>query len=226
MPGKIEDYALIGDCETAALVHRNGSIDWLCWPDFSSDACFASLLGTEDNGYWKIAPAQGRVRTNRRYRPHTLILETTFETADGAVRLIDFMPARGTHSDVVRIVEGIRGKVPMRMDLALRFDFGRTIPWVTASARWLPRHRRAQPRRLSRVHSRPRRKPDHRRRLHREPWPARLVHAHLRPVLRARSRPKIRSPSEPSRFAEKLLARLEQPPHLSRATIATPSSGR
>ncbi len=131
MPGKIEDYALIGDCEAAALVHRNGSIDWLCWPDFSSDACFASLLGAEDNGYWKIAPAQGRVRTNRRYRPHTLILETTFETADGAVRLIDFMPARGTHSSVFRIVEGIRGKVPMRMDLAMRFDFGRTIPWVT-----------------------------------------------------------------------------------------------
>jgi GH15 family glucan-1,4-alpha-glucosidase len=131
MPGRIEDYALIGDCETAALVHRNGSIDWLCWPDFSSDACFAALLGTEDNGYWKIAPSQGRVRTSRRYRPHTLILETTFETADGAVRSIDFMPARGIHSDVFRIVEGIRGKVPMRMDLALRFDFGRTIPWVT-----------------------------------------------------------------------------------------------
>jgi GH15 family glucan-1,4-alpha-glucosidase len=131
MPGRIEDYALISDCEAAALVGRNGSIDWLCWPDFASDACFAALLGTEENGYWKIAPAKGRFRTSRRYRPHTLILETIFETAEGAVRLIDFMPARGTHSDVFRIVEGVRGKVPMRMELALRFDFGRTVPWVT-----------------------------------------------------------------------------------------------
>jgi GH15 family glucan-1,4-alpha-glucosidase len=131
MAGKIEDYALIGDCETAALVHRNGSIDWLCWPDFSSGACFAALLGTEDNGYWKIAPSTGRFRTRRRYRPHTLILETVFETAEGSVRLIDFMPIRGKHSNVFRIVEGIRGKVPMRMDLVLRFEFGRTIPWVT-----------------------------------------------------------------------------------------------
>jgi len=131
MAGKIEDYALIGDCETAALVHKNGSIDWLCWPDFSSDACFASLLGTEENGYWKIAPAAKRFRTRRSYRDHTLILETIFETADGAVRLIDFMPTRGSHSDVFRIVQGIRGRVQMRMDLSLRFDFGRTIPWVT-----------------------------------------------------------------------------------------------
>jgi GH15 family glucan-1,4-alpha-glucosidase len=131
MPAKIEDYALIGDCEAAALVSRKGSIDWLCWPDFSSDACFAALLGSKENGYWKIFPARGRVRIKRRYRPHTLILETTFETAQGAVRLIDFMPARGVHSDVFRIVEGLRGSVPMRMELALRFDFGRTIPWVT-----------------------------------------------------------------------------------------------
>ncbi|HEX4285750.1 MAG TPA: glycoside hydrolase family 15 protein [Terracidiphilus sp.] len=131
MAGKIEDYALIGDCEAAALVNHNGSIDWLCWPDFSSDACFAALLGTKENGYWKIAPSKGRARISRRYRPNTLILETTFETADGAVRLIDFMPARGTHSDVFRIVEGLRGRVSMRMELALRFDFGRTIPWVT-----------------------------------------------------------------------------------------------
>jgi GH15 family glucan-1,4-alpha-glucosidase len=131
MPAKIEDYALIGDCETAALVSRNGSIDWLCWPDFCSDACFAALLGSEENGFWKISPAGGRVRIRRRYRPHTLILETTFETPRGAVRLIDFMPTRGFHSDVFRIVEGIRGNVSMRMDLSLRFDFGRTIPWVT-----------------------------------------------------------------------------------------------
>jgi GH15 family glucan-1,4-alpha-glucosidase len=131
MAAKIEDYAVIGDCETAGLVDRNGSIDWLCWPDFSSEACFAALLGSEENGYWKIAPADAEFRTTRRYRDHTLILETTFETAEGAVHLIDFMPARGAHSDVFRIVEGIRGKVAMRMDLSLRFDYGRTIPWVT-----------------------------------------------------------------------------------------------
>ena len=117
--------------ETAALVDRNGSIDWLCWPDFSSEACFASLLGTDENGYWKIAPAGGHGTASRRYRDHTLILETTFEQRGGAVRLIDFMPPRGRNSDVVRIVEGVRGSVPMRMELALRFDFGHTVPWVT-----------------------------------------------------------------------------------------------
>jgi len=131
MPSKIEDYALIGDCETAALVDTSGSIDWLCWPDFSSPACFAALLGTKENGYWKIAPAEGEWTASRRYRDHTPILETTFEQPDGAVRLIDFMPPRGNHSEVVRIVEGVRGSVKLRMDLALRFDYGRTVPWVT-----------------------------------------------------------------------------------------------
>lgn len=131
MPAKIEDYAMIGDCETAALVDASGSIDWLCWPDFSSEACFAALLGTGDNGYWKIAPKGGECNASRTYREHTLILETTFELADGAVRLIDFMPVRGKNSDVVRIVEGIRGSVDVRMELALRFDYGRTVPWVT-----------------------------------------------------------------------------------------------
>jgi GH15 family glucan-1,4-alpha-glucosidase len=131
MDARIEDYALIGDCETAALVDRNGSIDWLCWPDFSSAACFASLLGTEENGYWKIAPAEDKWKTTRRYRPHTLILETTFEHKTGSCRLIDFMPVRQRNSHVVRIVEGIRGNVPIRMELALRFDYGRTVPWVT-----------------------------------------------------------------------------------------------
>jgi GH15 family glucan-1,4-alpha-glucosidase len=131
MAAKIEDYALIGDCETAALVDRNGSINWLCWPDFSSEACFAALLGTEENGYWKIAPAKGKWKTARRYRPHTLILETTFENADGSFRLIDFMPVRQRNSHIVRIVEGIRGKVELRMEMALRFDYGRTMPWVT-----------------------------------------------------------------------------------------------
>ena len=131
MASKIEDYALIGDLETAALVDRNGCIDWLCWPDFSSAACFAALLGTEENGYWRIAPVEGEYHISRRYRDHTLVLETNFEQACGAMRLIDFMPPRGRHSDVVRVVECLRGIVSIRMDLALRFDYGRTVPWVT-----------------------------------------------------------------------------------------------
>jgi GH15 family glucan-1,4-alpha-glucosidase len=131
MAARIEDYGLIGDCETAPLVDKSGSIDFLCWPDFSSDACFASLLGSEENGYWKVCPAKSEWKTTRRYVDHTLILETTFELPDGTVRLIDFMPVRGHNSHVVRIVEGVRGKVAMRMELSLRFDFGRTIPWVT-----------------------------------------------------------------------------------------------
>jgi GH15 family glucan-1,4-alpha-glucosidase len=133
MAEKIEDYAVIGDCETAALVGRNGSIDWLCWPDFSSEACLGALLGTEENGYWKVSPSAGEYRSSRRYRNRTLILETTFESADGAVRLIDFMPVRETNSDIVRIVEGVRGETPIKMELALRFDYGRTVPWVTRS---------------------------------------------------------------------------------------------
>jgi GH15 family glucan-1,4-alpha-glucosidase len=132
MAVRIEDYALIGDLETAALVDKNGCIDWLCWPNFSSAACFAALLGTRENGHWKIVPAEGEFHTSRRYRDHTLVLETTFEQASGAIRIIDFMPPRGTHSDVVRIVECIRGNIPVRMELVLRFDYGRTVPWVTA----------------------------------------------------------------------------------------------
>jgi len=129
--GRIEDYALIGDCETGALVSREGSIDWLCWPTFSSSACFAALLGTSDNGYWRIRP-EGEIRSvSRRYEPGTMIVETTFVTDEGEVCLTDFMPPRGKHSDVVRIVQGIRGKVKMRMELVIRFDYGLTIPWVT-----------------------------------------------------------------------------------------------
>lgn len=128
---RIEDYALIGDCETAALVGKNGSIDWLCWPNFSSDACFASLLGSEDNGYWKIAPTFEPSRVSRKYRDKTLILETTFETKEGSFELVDFMPIRGQNSDIVRIVRGLKGSVAVRMELALRFDFGRIIPWVS-----------------------------------------------------------------------------------------------
>lgn len=128
---RIEDYALIGDCETAALVSREGSIDWLCWPNFSSGACFAALVGTADNGYWRIRPVDDIKTIHREYQPGTMIVETTFVTEGGEVRLTDFMPPREKHSDVVRIVEGVRGKVKMHMDLVLRFDYGLTVPWVT-----------------------------------------------------------------------------------------------
>jgi GH15 family glucan-1,4-alpha-glucosidase len=127
----IEDYCLIGDFETAALVSREGSIDWLCWPNFSSGACFAALLGTRDHGYWKISPT-GKVKaTRRQYQAGTLVVETTFETDEGEVCLIDFMPPRDEHSHVVRMVRGVRGAVAMQMEIAVRFDYGRTIPWVT-----------------------------------------------------------------------------------------------
>ncbi|HTY83316.1 MAG TPA: glycoside hydrolase family 15 protein [Silvibacterium sp.] len=130
-PLLIEDYALIGDCETAALVGRNGSIDWLCLPNFASAACFAKLLGTEENGFWSLGPAEKILKTSRRYEPHTLILETTHETRSGAVRVRDFMPLRERHPRLVRIVEGLQGKVAMCGELALRFDYGKTVPWVT-----------------------------------------------------------------------------------------------
>ncbi|MGH9395232.1 MAG: glycoside hydrolase family 15 protein [Terriglobia bacterium] len=127
---KIEDYALIGDCETAALVGRNGSLDWLCWPTFSSPACFAALLGTLANGRWLIAPKASRTTITRRYRAHTLILETQFETSSGVVEIIDLMPIREKNSHVIRIVRGRQGKVPMRMEFLLRFEYGRTVPWL------------------------------------------------------------------------------------------------
>src|SRR5688572_15740325 len=130
MSTAIEDYALIGDCETAALVSRSGSIDWLCWPRFDSGACFAALLGTPEHGRWLIQPALTDWRTTRRYQAGTLILETRFDTHAGAVTTIDFMPPRGQSSDVVRMVRGEHGRVPMRMELALRFDYGRNVPWV------------------------------------------------------------------------------------------------
>lgn len=134
MSCRIEDYGLIGDCETAALVGRDGSIDWLCWPAFDSDACFAALLGSHEHGRWLIAPAGEIKNTSRRYRGDTLILETRFETADGVVDLIDFMPPRGNASDVVRLVRGVRGRVKLRMQLVLRFGFGADIPWVKKNA--------------------------------------------------------------------------------------------
>src|ERR1700733_13685458 len=123
MPLRIEDYALIGDCESAALVGRDGSIDWLCWPRFDSDACFAALLGTPDHGRWLISPAGERTRATRRYRGNTMILETDFESSEGAVRLTDFMSRRDGISDLVRIVTGLRGTVAMRMELAVRFEY-------------------------------------------------------------------------------------------------------
>ena len=126
----IEDYGLIGDTHTAALVGRNGSIDWLCLPRFDSGACFAALLGEARHGRWVISPATPPRATSRRYRPHTLILETDFETAGSAVRVIDFMTPRSGEPDVIRIVEGVRGEVPMEMELVIRFDYGSIVPWV------------------------------------------------------------------------------------------------
>jgi carbohydrate kinase (thermoresistant glucokinase family) len=131
LPLEIEDYALIGDCTTAALVGRNGSIDWLCWPRFDSNALFAALLGTSEHGRWRIFPADPAPRVTRAYHQDTLVLETLFDTADGRVALIDFMPIGGTSSSVVRLVKGLRGKVGMQLHLALRFDYGTTVPWVT-----------------------------------------------------------------------------------------------
>jgi GH15 family glucan-1,4-alpha-glucosidase len=131
---RIEDYALIGDGQTAALVGRNGSIDWLCWPRFDSAACFAALLGGPENGFWRIAPAQKDFSVTRRYLPDTLILETEFETAEGAVALIDFMPIRSSQSDLVRMVVGRRGRVAMESEGVLRFDYGASVPWVTLGA--------------------------------------------------------------------------------------------
>jgi GH15 family glucan-1,4-alpha-glucosidase len=124
LPCKIEDYGLIGDCETAAPVGRDGSIDWLCWPAF--DACFAALLGTPRQGRWRIAPLEDVTKS----WDNTLILETCFETANGAVALIDFMPPRGEASDVVRLMRGVSGRVKLRMELVIRFGFGADIPWV------------------------------------------------------------------------------------------------
>ena len=128
---RIEDYALIGDCQTAALVARSGSIDWLCWPRFDGDAVFTALLGTTEHGRWLIAPQAADCRATRRYRDHSLVLETVFETADGAAAVIDFMPPDQANSSVIRIVEGRRGRVPMRLELVLRFDYGTAVPWVT-----------------------------------------------------------------------------------------------
>jgi GH15 family glucan-1,4-alpha-glucosidase len=129
MAGLIEDYALLGNCKTAALVARDGSLDWLCFPRFDSPACFAALLGTVDNGRWKIAPCDPLVSSQRRYREGTLILETLFETSTGSAMLVDFMPP-GEGSHVIRTLIGVAGHVDFEMDLAIRFDYGNSVPWV------------------------------------------------------------------------------------------------
>jgi GH15 family glucan-1,4-alpha-glucosidase len=127
---KIEDYAFLSDTQTGALVGCDGSVDWLCFPRFDSGACFAALLGDRENGRWVFTPTEEITATRRRYRDGTLILETEIETGSGAIRLIDFMPPRGKNPDIVRIVEGLNGSVELKMELIIRFDYGRVIPWV------------------------------------------------------------------------------------------------
>src|SRR5689334_14365425 len=134
MPSRIEDYALIGDLETAALVARDGSIDWLCLPRFDSGACFAAILGTPQQGRWLLAP-RTEIHSVRRYRDETLVLETTYETPSGSVTLLDCMPVRSEAPVLVRVVRGDRGQVPMRMELIIRFDYGSIVPWVRRTER-------------------------------------------------------------------------------------------
>jgi GH15 family glucan-1,4-alpha-glucosidase len=131
MAARIEDYAIIGDCRTAAIVARNGSIDWYCVPRFDSEAVFAALLGTKDNGCWLIEPAAKKFTSSRRYRGDSLILETIFTTATGKAKVTDFMPPGTPESCIVRIVEAVDGHVAMHMELAIRFDYGVTVPWVS-----------------------------------------------------------------------------------------------
>ncbi|MCW3842022.1 DUF5911 domain-containing protein [Micromonospora yasonensis] len=167
MPRPIEDYAVLGDLHTAALVGRDGSVDWLCLPRFDSPACFAALLDDEEAGHWRIAPAGGGPATRRRYRDDTLILESEWDTPDGTVRVVDCMPPRERTTDVVRVVEGLSGRVPMRMELRLRFDYGHIVP-LGPPTRPGPRRGRRPGRGLA-AHRRPatRRGPVHRRRVHR-----------------------------------------------------------
>jgi len=134
MQSPIEDYGLIGNGYSAALVNRSGSIDWLCWPRFDSDACFASLLGTEENGYWKINPLDSEVKISRKYQQDTLILETTFETNQGAVCVTDFMPWKDDFPELIRVVRGLSGTVDLEMEFVLRFGYGYSVPWVTRLA--------------------------------------------------------------------------------------------
>lgn len=134
---RIEDYAIVGDTQTIAVISNTGSVDWMCVPRFDSGACFAALLGTKDHGHWSIRPRDPVRAIRRRYRDGTMILETELETADGAIRLIDFMPVRGPEPDLVRIVEGVRGRVPVEMELMIRYDYGSVVPWVRREDRRL-----------------------------------------------------------------------------------------
>jgi GH15 family glucan-1,4-alpha-glucosidase len=127
---QIEDYALVGDCETAALVGRDGSIDWLCWPRFDSGACFAAILGRPEHGRWLIAPKESIVQVRRKYLNSSLILVTTFETAQGIVELIDFMPPRSGMEGLIRLVRGVSGHVDLHTEFILRFDYGSVVPWM------------------------------------------------------------------------------------------------
>ena len=135
MPSRIEDYAMVGDLQTAALIGADGSVDWLCFPRFDSPACFAALLGEEANGRWRIAPTSGGRCTARRYRPDTLVLETEWETPEGTIRVIDCMPPRGVAPDLVRVVEGVKGRVEVTSELNARFDYGHVVPWVAVEGR-------------------------------------------------------------------------------------------
>src|SRR6476660_2884832 len=130
MAARIEDYAVIGDLHTAALVARDGSVYWLCLPSFDSPACFAALLGDPGNGCWQLGPAAGGPADRRRYVDDTLVLESEWDTPEGTIRVTDLMPPRGEAADVVRVVEGVSGRVPVRMRLRLRFDYGHIVPWV------------------------------------------------------------------------------------------------
>src|SRR5207248_5904313 len=130
VPELIDDYALLGDLQTAALVGRSGSVDWLPFPRFDSSSCFGALLGGREHGRWLIAPAGAGPAADRRYRDDTLILESEWQTSEGRVRLIDFMPPRETTPDIVRIVEGLDGSVRMRTELIIRLDYGSVIPWM------------------------------------------------------------------------------------------------
>ncbi|HYN30174.1 MAG TPA: glycoside hydrolase family 15 protein [Dermatophilaceae bacterium] len=137
-PSRIEDYAVVADLQTAALISRDGSLDWMCLPRFDSSASFAALLGGPEAGRWRIAPLAGGVCTHRAYRGDTMVLETTWETDEGTVKVVDFMPIRQTEPDIVRVVEGVSGRVRMGVELVARFDYGRIVPWVRhAGERWV-----------------------------------------------------------------------------------------
>ena len=137
-PSRIESYAVVADLQTAALVSRDGSVDWLCLPRFDSSASFAALLGGPKAGRWRIAPLAGGECTSRAYRDDTMILESTWESDEGTVKVVDFMPIRQTEPDLIRIVEGVSGQVRMGVELVARFDYGRVVPWVRhAGGRWV-----------------------------------------------------------------------------------------